>query len=168
MGSRYNWTNDDGLVVNGGRRTSDNQAPAKHSTMGPTQSVEFIVPEGAQEDSNEQAYSAVIPAGAVIKDVRLFADGALTNLADLIVGIADYDGGSDLTDADGLVLAIDAAEVLGLEPTGSVVGTTFDGPFLVASAGPLAEAVVVTWAVTTPSSAGNVRVVIDYEQASGL
>ena len=165
MSSRYTWTNSDGLAVNSGRRDSDNQAAAKLSTMGSVQQVEFLVPEGEQESSNEQAYSTVIPAGAVINNVRLFADGALTDLVDLIIGVADYDGGSDLTDTDGLVLAIDAAEVLALEPSGSVVGTAFDGAFLVASAGPLSEAVTITWAVTTPSSAGNIRVVVDYTQA---
>lgn len=165
MASRYNWTNEDGLVVNTGRRTSDNQAAGKVSTMGSVQEVEFVVPEGEQESAATQSYSAVIPAGAVIRDVKLFADGALTSLANLTVGIKDADGGSGLTDANGLVLAIDAAEVLGLEPSGSVVGTAFDGAFLVASAGPLSEAVEITWVVGTPSSAGNIRGIVEYTMA---
>jgi len=164
MGSQNYWTNDDGLIVTAGRRTSDNVA-GKLSSFGPTQVLEIVVPAGELGNASEQAaYPTIIPAGATIVDVKLHSDGALTSLVDLVVGVADADGGSDLTDADGLVLAIDAAEVVALRPTGTVVGTLFDGALLTTSL-PLSEAVRVTWAATTASAAGDVKIVIEYAVA---
>jgi len=162
MGSRYNWVNNDGLVVTSGRRTVDNDQVSASAARGQIKELVTVVNEGEIAQSAAVAgRSCTLPAGATITDVKLFSTGPLTGLVDLIVGIADEDGGSDITDADGLVLAVDAAEVVALRPSGTVVGTAFDGALLTAAA-PLAEEAVVTWSVTTASSDGDVKVVITY------
>lgn len=163
MASRYNWANSDGLTVPSGRRTSDNEGGAKVPGMGAIQEVKLVIPEGSTGDATVQAlYPATIPSGAVITDVLVHGNGALTSLVDLIVGIADADGGSTLTDPNGLVLAIDAAEVVALRPTGTVVGTAFDGAFMETAVVPLSEAVYVTASATTASSAGDIVIVVQY------
>lgn len=160
MGSRYNWTNSDGLVVSGGRRTSENDHAGLQKDVYKT--VVAVVPQGAAaQGAGAVAQSAVIPAGSIITDVVLQGNGALTSLVNLVVGVTDADGGSNITDADGLVLAIDAAEVLALRPKGSVVGTAFDGAVLTTSV-PLTEDAIVTWAAGTASSAGDVSIVVTY------
>jgi len=162
MGSRYNWTNEDGLVVSSGRRTSENDQAGRPSTNNAVDEIALLVEAGSiAQGAGAIGQSAMIPAGSTIVDVELHSDGALTGLVDLIVGITDEDGGSDITDADGLVLAIDAAEVVALRPTGTVVGSAFDGAVLTAPA-PLAEDAIVTWAATTASSAGDVTIVVKY------
>lgn len=162
MGSQYYWTNDDGLIVPSGRRTVENGSGSKSGVNGAVQEIVMVAKQGETGDATAQlAYGAVIPAGATIVDVELHSDGALIGLVDLIVGLTDEDGGSDITDADALVLAIDAAEVVGLRPGGSVVGTLFDGAALTASF-PLTEAAIVTWAATTASAAGDVTIVVKF------
>jgi len=160
MGSRYNWVNDDGLVVTSGRKTVDNDQVSASAKRGQINELVTVVKEGETAQSAAvQGRSATIPVGANIVDVKLFSTGALTSLVDLIVGIADEDGGSDITDDDGLVLAIDAAEVVALRPSGTVVGTAFDGALLTAAV-PLTEEAVVTWSATT--AAGDVKIVVTY------
>lgn len=160
MGSRYNWTNADGLVVSSGRRTSENDHAGVQKEVYST--VVAIVPQGAKaQGAGAVVQSAIIPAGAIITDVVLQGSGALTSLADLIVGVTDADGGSNITDPDGLVLAIDAAEVVALRPSGTVVGTAFDGALLTSSV-PLTEDAIITWSATTASTAGDVTIVVTY------
>jgi len=162
MGSRFVWVNSDGLTEVGGTRTPEGDSAAKHSTNNAVQEISVVLLEGDTAQSSLGLVSgATIPAGAVVVDVELHSDGALTSLVDLVVGVADHDGGSDITDADGLVLAIDAAEVVALRPTGTVVGTAFDGAILTASA-PLAEAAAITISATAASTAGDVTAVIKY------
>lgn len=160
MGSRYNWTNSDGLVVSSGRRTSENDHAGLQKDVYKT--VVAVVPEGATaQGAGAVAQSAVIPAGSIITNVVLQSNGALTSLANLTVGVTDADGGSNITDADGLVLAIGAAAVVALRPSGTVVGTVYDGAVLTSSA-PLAEDAIVTWAAGTASTAGDVTIVVTY------
>lgn len=161
MASRYLWTNDDGLQVPSGRRTVENDAPGKSALTGVEEEISFVIPQSDIVDEPVSGYGAVLPAGANLTDVQLHSSGALTALVGLIVGVEDADGGSDITDADGLVLAIPAAEVVALRPTGTVVGTDYDGALLT-SAAPLAEAARITWAATTASGAGDITVVVKY------
>ena len=163
MGSRYTWTNEDGLTINSGTRaTAENDIASANADVGNVRELKMVVPQGKiAQAGGSSSFGAVIPAGSTIVDVQLHSTGALTGLVDLVVGITDYDGGSDITDADGLVLAIDAAEVVALRPTGTVVGTAFDGALLTASA-PLAEAAQITWAATAASAAGDVTILVNY------
>jgi len=162
MGSRYNWLNNDGMIVTSGRRTVDNDQVSASAKRGQLTELVTVVKEGEiAQSAAVGSRSATLPVGANIVDVQLHSTGALTGLVDLVVGIADEDGGSDITDVDGLVLAIDAAEVVALRPSGTVVGSAFDGALLTAAT-PLAEEAVVTWSATTASSAGDVKIVIVY------
>lgn len=156
MGIRVN---EDGLVIRSG---VDEAAPAvisEYRTDGPLRilEIEFNL-ENLPVDADGSviaSYGASIPAGAQIEYVEITTFVDVDSAGDafiLDVGLTDADGGSNVTDVDGLV---DAATQTEMNTGGrNVAGWVGDDVGTV-----IVEKAYVTWEVTVADATAGVGVI---------
>lgn len=119
-----NWLNDDGLNIQYGTRTSDNQRPAEVAVDGVEKElvIDFAF-DSLPSPTNGDGGIVSIPSGASIISATLIGKTAWTGLTDMDIGLQNQDGSE--IDNDGLVaneLAVTAGEVV--TGAGALVGTT--------------------------------------------
>jgi len=150
-----------GVLVHYGARDTDEKHGGFSTKKGQVKEMSVTFDYNDLPDGTEAGLSAQLPANASIVSARLEVITGFTSTStttDLTIGVADADGGSNITDADGLVAAAEATQTAIatagnlITGAGAMVGTTIG-----------AEAGVVTVAPTVDDLlTGRARLIVEY------
>ena len=110
MGKNTHWTNDDGLVIGFGTRTTENNLAGAVNTGGGIEE-QIVVDLKATELSDtaiptDFIKGAKIPANSHIRDAVLVTDAAWTSGGAGALDIGTYDSAGSASDDDGIDSAI--------------------------------------------------------------
>jgi len=151
-----------GVLVHYGARNTNEKNGGSSTKKGQIKemSVTFDY-DDLPADATYAGLAAQLPANASIVSARLEVITGFTSTStttDLLIGVADADGGSNITDADGLVAAAEATQTAIatagniITGAGAMVGTTIG-----------AEAGVVTVAPSVDDLlTGRARLIVEY------
>lgn len=147
------WINADGLRVKFGTEEAEKARVTEVTGGSDTRVIEIVVDADSLPTVAENSViiddSYVIPQGVVFQSVTITSDTAFSaGSGTLNIGIADRDGGTNVTDVDHLVVDATVTELNagGSNEAGWIGAGIFDQP--------LAEAAYLTWEVNTAALVG--------------
>lgn len=152
------WTNADGLNVRLGHAAADPVRFSEYRTDGPERLLEIeMFPEylpTVAQNSVRVSDSCSIPAGAFITYVEIVTTDAWdAGSGTLNVGLVDKDGGTNILDVDGFVVAATVAEINAQVPKNTHPADGDDIETV------LSETAWVTWEVDTAAIVGGKSVI---------
>ena len=150
-----------GVEVHYGVRDTENSLGGELSTKGANKELVLTFDFDDLPSGSNAGLAAQLPANCSILSARLEVLTGFTSTStttDLLIGVTDADGGSNITDADGLIAAAEATQTA-IATAGNIV--TGAGAMVGTTIG--AEAGVVTVAPSVDDlTAGKGRVVVEY------